>query len=86
MTDSQPTDPTPEPEAVPLSERVNRNIQAAITRAGKRYSDIEKPDALGLTHSAAVRRRQGAQEWRFSEVEAVANWLDIDPDVLTTIH
>ncbi len=87
MTDHPTTDPTDTtgeaPAPVPLAEQTNRNIKAEITRAGFKFNDVEA--GIGMSHAASARRSSGELEWKLSEVDRVAAWLNISPDTLTSI-
>lgn len=80
MTDTEPSESPP--AHATLAEQINLNIKAEIIRAGYKFIDIEA--GIGMSHAAAARRSSGELEWKLSEIERIAAWLGISPDILTT--
>ncbi|MDN4615963.1 helix-turn-helix transcriptional regulator [Leifsonia sp. F6_8S_P_1B] len=66
--------------AASLSQRVATRVRMLM--AARRATNRELAEVLGLSERAAQRRRQGHLEFSLSELELVANWLEVDPAAL----
>lgn len=66
-----------------LANAANANIKAEMARRGVAQADIA--DVLGLSRDSIGRRRSGALPWQLDEIDAVARFLEVSPNVLTRI-
>lgn len=63
-----------------LQERVAARVRAVM--AARRRTNKELAELLFLSPRAAMRRRLGELAFTLSEIERVAEWLEVDPQVL----
>jgi hypothetical protein len=66
----------------PLHDVVNRNVKAEIARAGKKNAHAFAP--LDVTRRYAEARFRGEQPWKLDELDALAGWLQVSTNQLTT--
>ena len=62
----------------PLPRFVAREVRAAIAREG--YTQKQLSEVIGVNQSGVSARFRGRVEFTLSELEAVANWLNISVD------
>jgi hypothetical protein len=72
----------PLPPASSYASIVNRNVKAEIARAGVKPIDAEA--AIGISHAAAARRFSGELDWSLAQMEAIATWLGIPLEHLSS--
>lgn len=69
------------PDRPALADVVHRNIQAEMAFAGMKRADLQR--ALDVAPMYLQRRYTMGTEWSWSDIERIADWLNIPETKLT---